>query len=132
MNYGTFTRLRLLIGLGIGTIVAIAATTNNFYLAITGILIGILFMFLVKKGVKEVIVDERVISISGQASRMTYVIVTMFSAILGLFLILSGKGDGNIYVEGIGVLFSYMSMLLIAVYAISYHYFNKKYGGNTK
>ena len=76
-----------LIGLGIGTVVAIAATTNNFYLAITGILIGILFMFLVKKGVKEVIVDERIISISGQASRMTYVIVTMFSAILGLFLI---------------------------------------------
>ncbi|MBU1036858.1 DUF2178 domain-containing protein [Patescibacteria group bacterium] len=130
MSYKTFIKLRILIGVLIAIIVAVAATINDFYLAITGVLIGVLFMFLVKSKFKKVIVDERVIAVSGKASRMTYVIVTLFLAIAGLFLILSGRGDGNIYVESIGVLFSYLAMLLIAVYSISYHYFNKKYGGD--
>lgn len=130
MNYKTFIKLRVLIGVLIGFIVAIAAIINNFYLAISGIFIGILFMLLVKSKFKEIIVDERVISISGKASRMTYIIVTLFLAILGLFLILSGRLHDDIYIESIGVLLSYVAIFLVAIYSISYHYFNKKYGGN--
>lgn len=132
MSYKTFIKLRILIGILIAITVAIAATLNNFYLAITGVLIGVLFMFLVKSKFKKVIVDERVISISGRASRMAYTIGTLFLAILGMFLILSGRSHGDIYTESIGTLFSYAAMFLIAVYSISYYYFNKKYGANKK
>lgn len=130
MTYKTFVKLRILIGVLIAIMVGIAVSINNFYLAITGVFIGVLFMLLVRSRFKKVIVDERVVSISGKASRMTYTIVTLFLAVLGLFLILSGRGDENIYVESIGVLFSYVAMLLIATYSISYHFFNKKYGGD--
>jgi len=130
MNFKTFVKLRILIGVLIAIIVAVAVSANNFYLAIAGVLIGILFMFLVKSKFKQLIVDERVISISGQASRLTYMIVTMFLAVLGMFLILSGQGKNDIYGESIGTLFSYIAMLMIAVYSVSYYFFNKKYGGN--
>jgi len=130
MNYKQFIKLKVLIGFLIGLVVAMAVTINNFYLAISGVFIGVLFMFLVKSRFKKVIVDERVISISGLAARATYALVTLFLAVLGLFLILSGRGHDDIYVESIGVLFSYIAMFLLAVYSILYYYFNKKYGGD--
>ena len=130
MKYKTFIKLRIIIAILIAFTVALATSINNFYLAITGVLIGVLFMVLVKSKFKKVIVDERVISISGKASRATYIIATLFLAIIGMFLIISGRGGEDIYVESIGVLFSYTAMFLIAIYSISYHYFNKKYGGN--
>ncbi|PIQ68391.1 MAG: hypothetical protein COV91_04320 [Candidatus Taylorbacteria bacterium CG11_big_fil_rev_8_21_14_0_20_46_11] len=89
-----------------------------------------LFLFLVRKKYGKELVDERVISISGQASRMTYIISTLTLAILGLFLIFSGKGKNDIYTEALGTIFSYAAMFNIAVYAISFKFFNKKYGAN--
>jgi uncharacterized membrane protein len=130
MNNKQYQIVRIIIGVVVGAIVATASTTNNFYLAITGVLIGMLFMFLAKSKFKEVVVDERVMIVSGRASRAAYVIVTMFLAIAGLFFIFSAKKNGDVYGESIGVLLSYVTMLLIAVYSVSYHYYNKKYGGN--
>lgn len=130
MKYTTYIKIRILIGLLIAAIVVIAVSVSNFYLAITGVLIGVLFMFLAKTRFKEVVVDERVVSVSGKASRVTYVIATLFFAVLGLFFILCYPGEHGAYMESMGILFNYVAMFLIAVYSISYYYINKKYGGD--
>jgi uncharacterized membrane protein len=130
MKFKTFVKLRLMVAALIGVVVAVAAVTDNFYLAIIGIFIGVLFMILVNSKYKKIIVDERVVSVSGMASRATYAIAILFFAIIGLFLIISSRGHGDIYGESIGTLFSYVAMFLIAIYSITYHYFNKKYGGD--
>lgn len=130
MNYKKFMIYRLAIVAFIAIVVSIAVSSNNFYLAISAVLVGIMLMFLVKKKFTKITVDERVISISGLASRATYMIITLFLAISGLFLILSSRSHGDFYGESIGTIFIYIAMFMIAIYSISYHYFNKKYGAD--
>ena len=129
MNQKQFKVIRLLIIFFIAAIVFTASVINNFYLAITGILIGMLFMYLVRVKFKKIMTDERIINLSGKAARMAYSIPTLILAILGLFLIYSGQNHQDIYVENLGIIFCYISMLNIAIYSISFYYFNKKYGG---
>lgn len=130
MSYKLYQIIRIIIGLLIATIVMVAVIGNNFYLAISGIFIGVLFLFLAKSKFKKVIVDERVISVSGRASRATYSLVTMFLAISGLFSILTARAHEDLYLESLGIVFCYIALLLITIYSISYHYFNKKYGAD--
>jgi len=130
MNYKNYQIIRTLIGLLIATIVVTATIINNFYLVISGVLIGMLFLFLAKSKFKKIIVDERVVSISGKASRAAYLTVTMFLAFFGLFSILTPRGHEDLYFESLGVVLCYISLLLITIYSISYYYFNKKYGAD--
>ena len=129
MIYKQFKTIRLLIMVFIASIVATALVINNFYLAITGVLLGVLFLYLVRIKFQKAMVDERVISLSGKAARMAYSIPTLILAILGLFLIFSGRTHQDIYTENLGVIFSYIAMFNITIYAISFRYFNKIYGG---
>ena len=130
MDYKRYQKIRTLIGLLIGVIVWEAVIVSNFYLAISGILIGMLFLFLVRNRFKKVIVDERVISVSGRASQITYSITTILLSLLGLFLIFIARGGENFYLKLLGEAFCYIALLLITIYSISYHYFNKKYGAD--
>jgi uncharacterized membrane protein len=114
----------------VAAIVATAVSINNFYLALAGLFVGLLFNLLVRSKFRKKLVDERIESISGQASRMTYIITTIFLALLALFLVFSGRRNEDIFIESLGVIFSYIAILNTAVYAISFHYFNKKHGGH--
>ena len=125
MKPGHYQMTRILISLSITAIVITAFVINNFYLAISGILIGMLFLSLARRKFKKVIVDERVISISGKASRASHIIVTVFLAALGLFFIFSGGGNGDIYLESLGIVLCYVSLLLITIYSISYYYYTQ-------
>ncbi len=130
MSYKQYQIIRTLIALLIATIVMVATITNNFHLAISGIFIGILFLFLAKSKFKKIIVDERVISVSGRASRATYSVVTMFLAFFGLFSIFTARAHEDLYLESLGIVCCYIALLLITIYSISYYYFNRKYGAD--
>jgi uncharacterized membrane protein len=130
MTYKTFKIIRLFIIVLVAAIVATAVSINNFYLALAGLFVGLLFNLLVRSKFRKKLVDERIESISGQASRMTYIITTIFLALLALFLVFSGRRNEDIFIESLGVIFSYIAILNTAVYAISFHYFNKKHGGH--
>lgn len=132
MNLKQFSLIRMAILLFIGILVLTAILIDDLYLAIASFLIGMLFIFLVQEKYKKVIIDERVVTVSGQAARMTYAFVTLLLGVLSLFLILSGQRDEMYYIESLGVIFGYLAICNIAVYAIFFHYFNKKYGGDRK
>jgi len=130
MSYKQYNIIRTIIGLLIATIVMMAIIINNFQLAFTGLFIGMLFLFLAKSKFKKVVVDERVISVSKTASRVTYSVVTMFLAFSGIFSVFIARNNENLYLESLGTVFCYISLLMIIVYSISYYYFNKKYGAD--
>ncbi|MFA5270112.1 MAG: DUF2178 domain-containing protein [Patescibacteria group bacterium] len=130
MDHQQYQKIRVLILLLVATIVATAIIVNNLYLAFAGVLIGMLFLLVAKQKFKQAIVDERVISIAGRASQVTYVVVTTLLACLGLFFTLSAKTHNSPYLESIGVVFCYVALLLVTIYSLSYHYFNKKYGAD--
>lgn len=116
----------------IGVIIVIGYIAGNLYLAVSGFLIGILFLFLVQRKFKKVIIDERVENISGNAAKMVYQYTTLLFGLIFVFFILSGQQHDDAYLESLGVLFGYIAMFNISLYAVFFHYFNKKYGGNSK
>lgn len=109
---------------------AIAVTLNNTFLALTAVISGMLILTLVRKKTKTVIVDERIQNISGQAARLTYAILTTFVGLISIFFILSGNQNNDAYVQSLGTILSYITLLSIGLYAVSYKYFNNKYGAS--
>jgi len=65
MEYKIFEKVKILIKWFVFATVTIAVVYDNMILALVGVLIGLLFFFLVKRKVKPVLVDERIKSIGG-------------------------------------------------------------------
>jgi len=128
MNLKQFKQARIIVGSFIAATVAIAVTTDNILLALAAVLIGMVFMVLVRKRTKAILSDERTEKIAGTAARVTYAILTSFVAFLSLFLIMSGKSGGDAFTESVGTILSYTVLLSVAIYAMSYKYFSKFYG----
>ncbi|QQS39111.1 DUF2178 domain-containing protein [Candidatus Woesebacteria bacterium] len=138
MNLKTYTVLRRLITFTVGLIVAMATVRGSYLLALTGIVTGCIFLVIVrsKAGIK---IDERDKLIREKAAQMAYAIFTPTLAI-GTFLImfptlsdLSVFANGEFtYLESLGVIFAYLTLFLITVYAISYHFINRKFSGGNE
>jgi len=128
MDYNKFKRMKVLTASFVSATVAIAVVSNNIVLAMAGVLIGMLFLFLVKKRIKAVLVDERIQNIGGQAAHLTYAILTITIGFLSLIFIGTGRRLGEANYEMLGVILSYITLFSLALYSLSYKYFSKKYG----
>lgn len=130
MKYKSFKKINALFVSFISATVAIAIISNNIILAWTGILIGLLFIFLMKKATKAILVDERIQSISGKAAWLTYKIATIVIAFMSLVFIMIGKKaiPPQSSIEMLGITFSYITLFNLALYSITYKYLSKKYG----
>jgi uncharacterized membrane protein len=136
MNIKRYRQIRTVIILFLGSIIGISVMINSYILACVSIFIGLLFLGLVRSKTK-ITIDEREATVREKAAQMTYAIFAPTIGI-GAFLLLfpsySGlsvfaKGEFA-YLESLGVVFAYLSLFMIAIYAISYHFINKKYGGS--
>lgn len=130
MTYDAFKKVRIGVAMFVAFTVSIAVSIDNIYLALAGVLIGMLFLLTVKRTVKDVMVDERIISIAGRATRATYAIVTPALALLSLALIMIGRKNGDAGLEQTGTILSYAMLFNVAVYSLLFKYFMKKYGGD--
>lgn len=130
MNQKQFKLVRTLTMLVVVFVVALAVTVHNMYLALAGVVIGMLFIYLVRKQYKTVTVDERVNHIGGLAGRTAYGVTTLILAVLSMFLVITGSRDADIYVESLGATISFIVLFSIAIYSLAFAYYNKKHGGN--
>lgn len=119
----------------VGMIVSIAVSRGSYLLAAAGVLTGMIFMVLVRSRAK-IKTDERELTIQEKAARMTYAIFAPTLGIAAFLLLLPTQGGISefskgewLFIESLGMVFAYLTLFLIAIYAISYHFFNKKYGG---
>jgi uncharacterized membrane protein len=96
-------------------------------LAGTGVLTGLLFLGLVRSDVK-LAVDEREQTIREKAAASTY---TIYAGTIGIsaVILLAAAQRGSVYLEALGLVFAYLTLFLIALYAVSYQFFARKYGG---
>ena len=135
MNNKRYQQVRVTVFLFVGAIVTLAIVKNSYLLSASGILIGMLFLIVVKSKAK-IFVDERESTIREKAAQLTYAIFAPtigIGAFLMLFPSYSGwdvfsKGEFA-YLESLGMVFAYLALFLIALYAISYLFLNRKYGG---
>jgi len=130
MSYKSFKIARILIAAFIAMTVSIAVSTNNAYLAVSAVLIGMIVMFLVKKNVKAVLVDEMVKNIAGKSALMAYSITVPVLALLSLIFMFSNLGNEGSYFYNLGIIFSYIALFNMAVYSFAYYYYRKKYGSD--
>ncbi len=135
MDKKKYNQLRVVVTVFVSTLVGFALVRNSYLLSVAGILTGMVFLALVRSKAK-IITDEREATIQEKAARMTYAIFTPtigIAAFLLLFPTYSGlsifsKGEFT-YLESLGMVFAYLTLFLISLYAISYHFLNRKYGG---
>lgn len=135
MNSKKYRQIRAAVALFTGTIVSVAVAQNSYLLAVIGVLTGMLFLILVRSKAK-ITVDEREKTIREKAAQLTYAIFAPTIGI-GAFLLLIPSYSGLsvfakgefVYLEALGMIFAYLALFLIAIYAISYHFLNRKYGG---
>lgn len=130
MSYKNFKIARLLITFFLAMTVSIAVSTENVLLAVSAIGIGMILMFLVKKNVKAVLVDEMIKNIAGKSALITYSITVPVLAVLSLIFMFSNLGNEGSYLYNLGIIFSYIALFNMAVYSIAYYYYRKKYGSD--
>jgi len=119
----------------IGALVAGAVYLNISILAVLATLTGVLFLSLVRMQT-DLTVDEREQTVGEKAARLAYGIFTPTLGIGALILLVPyqklssvfAKGEFA-YLESLGMVFAYLTLFLIVLYAISYHFLNRKYGG---
>lgn len=135
MHTKKYRQLRVAVFFFVGLLVTISITRDNYLLTLVGMITGMVFMFLVRAKVK-IEADERVQTIQEKAARMTYTIFAPTIGIAALLLLLPSKSGMTVfsngewlYLESLGMIFAYLSLFLIVIYAISYHFLNKRFGG---
>jgi uncharacterized membrane protein len=137
MNRKKYKQIRVAVALFVFIIVTLATISNSYLLALLGVLAGMLFIGIVRSKTK-ITIDEREKTIREKAAQMTYAIFAPTIGIGTLILLipslsgLSVFSKGNFtYLESLGMILAYLTLFLIVIYAISYHFLNKKYGGNS-
>ncbi len=136
MNRKKYKQLRVAVAFFVGMIISFAVLRDSYLLAAVGVMTGMLFMLLVRTQAK-IRTDERELTIQEKAAKITYAIFTPTIGLAAFFLLLPSKGGISVfskgewlYIESLGMIFAYLSFFLIAIYAISYYFFSRKYGGS--
>jgi len=120
-------QLRLAALLFMAALVLVSLWLNNYLLAAAGLVTGLLFLLVVRSGAGPA-VDERELTIREKAAASTYAI---YAGTIGLsaVLLLLMAGRGFVFLEALGLVFAYLTLFLLALYAVSYQFFAHRYGG---
>ncbi len=136
MNRTQFLRFRALVSLFVMALLIAATTLESYLLATAAVFTGML-MLAIGRARTKIITDERDEIIQDKAARTAFAIFAPtigLGAFLMLFPSLSqlevfAKGD-FLFLESVGMIFAYLALFIIVLYAISYLYFNRKFGGS--
>jgi uncharacterized membrane protein len=135
MDRKKYKQIRIVATFFVGMIVSIAVVKDSYLLAAAGTITGMIFMVLVKAKAK-IRTDERELAIQDKAARLTYTIFAPTIGIASFLLLLPSKGGISVFSKGewlftesLGMVFAYLTLFLMTIFAISYHFYNRKYGG---
>ncbi len=135
MDRKKYRQMRVATAFFVGMIVSVAVARDSYLLAVAGVATGMVFMALVRSKAK-IRTDERELTIQEKAAKLTYFIFAPTLGIAAFLMLLPTKGGifvfnkGEwLFIESLGMVFGYLTLFLITIYAFSYHFFNRKYGG---
>ncbi|HOX96183.1 MAG TPA: DUF2178 domain-containing protein [Candidatus Woesebacteria bacterium] len=135
MDRKRFRQVRVFVILFVGVIVSLAVENDSYLLATAGVFTGMLLMALARSKTK-INTDEREATVQEKAAKTAYGIFTSAIGIAAFLLLLPTKGGLSVfskgewaYIESLGIIFAYLTLLLITIYSVSYFLLNKQYGG---
>jgi uncharacterized membrane protein len=128
MSFKTFTIIRIFVLIIMAGLIGWAVVNGNALIPIPVAIAAMVILLLFRKGVKEVVVDERVYSIAEKASLITFRVFAILAAVIGATLVALGW-DSSSDLYKIGITLAYSVCGLILIYYIAYIYYNRKYSG---
>ena len=128
MKLQTYNRIRTLIVFAQAMLMAYGVIQNNIFIVVVAVTAGIVALYISRRGLTDIVRDERTILIRSKAASATVAITTVAMAIVGLSLVLlSGQGIGNY--EQIGYLLAYQASIILCLNALLSYYYRNKLGG---
>ncbi|MDD5725875.1 MAG: DUF2178 domain-containing protein [Patescibacteria group bacterium] len=123
MNLKTFTTIKLVAVIIIAAACSLTVSINNYLIALIAVILGSLFVLLMRNRVKEIMADERDYEIGGKAARYAMQIYSWI-AVVAMFLLLWQKNLNPSY-EPIAYTLAYSTCLLLITYSLMFKYFSK-------
>jgi uncharacterized membrane protein len=128
MSYKTFNIIKLLVVIIMAGLIGWAVSQGNYWIPIPAVIAALATMLLFRKGVKEIVVDERVYSIAEKAAYLAFRIFSIAAAVIGVtFVLLGFETVPQLYPIGLTLAFSVCGLVLI--YYIAYTGYKRKYSG---
>ena len=128
MSRKMFKLCTVVITMIVAALIAWAITTGNALIPIPAVIAGVVILYLFRRGVKEVVEDERIYRIADKASRRTVQILGILMAVAGATLIAVSR-SGSPSLEQAGYALAYSVCAMLVIYYITYIYYNRKFGG---
>lgn len=132
MSFKVFKIIRMLISMAIGITVALAISLQNFYIALSAILIGIIALIVIKRNVKDVMVDEMIKAIAFRSASIAYSTSVVILALFSLVFVFANLDNQESFYYQLGIIFSYIALFNMAVYSIAYYFYRSKYVADDK
>jgi len=124
MTKKAFSIYRIIAVIIVTIIVSISINYGNWYLPVISIMASWLFLYTLRRKVKEVIADERDYIIAGKASGLAMKIYISFSVIIGMILYSTGKENEILF--NIATTLLYSACFLMIFYAVLFKIYERK------
>ncbi len=135
MHIQHLKQVRLYAMIFVGIIIGTSILLDMYVLTLISICTGILVMGLTKPKTR---IDEREKTIREKAAQFAYAVfaptmgITSFLLLIPSYSGLAVFSRGKFaYIESLGMILAYLTLFLIAVYAVSYYFFSRRYGGGS-
>jgi len=121
MTYNKLKFMKIALAFLILLLIVAAFIIGNYYLAFWAFIVGLLFLVVGKAKYKKMLVDERTTALSGLAARLTVLVSVTVMIGFSLLFILVTKRSQDVFMEALAVVFSYVALMQLAVYSLSYY-----------
>jgi uncharacterized membrane protein len=129
MSYKTFNMIRGATSAVIAALAAVSIIIGNAAILISTVILGMIFLFIMRRRVKEIIADERTYTIAYKAARLTVAVVGVGMAVTGALLLALSQRDFSAPLSQAGFALEYATCGLLVVNYLAYYYYNRKLGG---
>ncbi len=131
MSYRAYRIIKFIIILVLVALTTVAVNYGIAWIPIPAGLVAVLAMLLIRRRVKEVVVDERNYTIANRASRFTFQAGAIIMAFTGVTLeALNRNGHPELEPYAMTLIFSATGLLIIYIFSTLYH--SGKLGGGVE
>jgi len=128
MRYSTFRFIKLIVVITIAIVVGVAVVAGIAWLPVPIAAAGSGVMLLLRRRVKEVVIDERTYRIADRAGRVAFQIGTILAALAAATLLALDRSNIGALGE-VGLAMAYMAAGFMMIYYLGYLYYGRKLGG---
>ena len=125
MRISRFRIYKAAIGVGLGIAVAVAIITNTPVIALAAVVAAIVLAFILERGNKEIVRDERITQITRRAATAAFntILILAAAASLGIALFRSQLPENVVF---FGSIMGYVICAALLLHICYYAYFSRK------